>query len=214
MPSWGHRRGFPKTHANSTAEEVRACVSVSPWKQGPFRWAGSVSRPEPPAIVGAKPLAYRDLRTQRITSAVELEVGTDFADDARHHAGGHPLEWDVQEGSYWRGTTWGQHRVDPSGLSLCRCQDQRTAAGWPVAHAGAGNDGSPSRRPPVRSEEDAGTGPEWVERVDWDGGQVPNSGRRDESCAWSRWMIDECICETRDSLRSSVAPISFIVSSS
>jgi hypothetical protein len=44
--------------------------------------------------------------------------------------------------------------------------------------------------------------------------QVPNSGRRDESWAWSRWMIDECICETRDSLRSSVAPISFIVSSS
>ena len=44
--------------------------------------------------------------------------------------------------------------------------------------------------------------------------QVPNSGRRDESWDWSRWMIDECICETRDSLRSSVAPISFIVSSS
>jgi hypothetical protein len=44
--------------------------------------------------------------------------------------------------------------------------------------------------------------------------QVPNSGRRDESCDWSRWMIDECICETRDSLRSSVAPISFMVSSS
>ena len=44
--------------------------------------------------------------------------------------------------------------------------------------------------------------------------QVPNSGRRVESWDWSRWMIDECICETRDSLRSSVAPISFIVSSS
>jgi hypothetical protein len=44
--------------------------------------------------------------------------------------------------------------------------------------------------------------------------QVPNSGRRAESWAWSRWMIDECICETRDSLRSSVAPISFIVNSS
>ena len=43
---------------------------------------------------------------------------------------------------------------------------------------------------------------------------VPNSGRRLESCDWSRWMIDECICETRDSLRSSVAPISFIVNSS
>ena len=45
-------------------------------------------------------------------------------------------------------------------------------------------------------------------------GQVPNSGRRVLSCDWSRWMIDECICETRDSLRSSVAPISFIVNSS
>ena len=44
--------------------------------------------------------------------------------------------------------------------------------------------------------------------------QVPNSGRRAESWAWSRWMIDECICETRDSLRSSVAPISFMVNSS
>ena len=44
--------------------------------------------------------------------------------------------------------------------------------------------------------------------------QVPNSGRRADSCDWSRWMIDECICETRDSLRSSVAPISFIVNSS
>ncbi|QEH35763.1 hypothetical protein OJF2_43200 [Aquisphaera giovannonii] len=45
-------------------------------------------------------------------------------------------------------------------------------------------------------------------------GQVPNSGRREESWDWSRWMIDECIWETRDSLRSSVAPISFMVSSS
>jgi len=44
--------------------------------------------------------------------------------------------------------------------------------------------------------------------------QVPNSGRRDESWDWRRWMIDECIWETRDSLRSSVAPISFIVNSS
>ena len=44
--------------------------------------------------------------------------------------------------------------------------------------------------------------------------QVPNSGRRDESWDWSRWMIDECIWETRDSLRSSVAPISFMVKSS
>ena len=44
--------------------------------------------------------------------------------------------------------------------------------------------------------------------------QVPNSGRLDESWDWSRWMIDECICETRDSLRSSVAPISFMVNSS
>ena len=43
---------------------------------------------------------------------------------------------------------------------------------------------------------------------------VPNSGRLVLSCDWSLWMIDECICETRDSLRSSVAPISFIVSSS
>ena len=44
--------------------------------------------------------------------------------------------------------------------------------------------------------------------------QVPNSGRLDASWDWSRWMIDECICETRDSLRSSVAPISFMVNSS
>src|SRR5262249_8038381 len=43
---------------------------------------------------------------------------------------------------------------------------------------------------------------------------VPNSGRRVASWDCSRWMIDECICETRDSLRSSVAPISFIVNSS
>jgi len=35
-------------------------------------------------------------------------------------------------------------------------------------------------------------------------------------CIWAfrRSMIDECICETRDSDRSSVAPISFIVISS
>ena len=44
--------------------------------------------------------------------------------------------------------------------------------------------------------------------------QVPNSGRRVESWDWRRWMMDECIWETRDSLRSSVAPISFMVSSS
>ena len=44
--------------------------------------------------------------------------------------------------------------------------------------------------------------------------QVPNSGRRDASWDCNRWMIDECIWETRDSLKSSVAPISFIVNSS
>jgi hypothetical protein len=33
-------------------------------------------------------------------------------------------------------------------------------------------------------------------------------------CALSRMMMEECICETRDSERSSVAPISFIVISS
>ena len=60
----------------------------------------------------------------------------------------------------------------------------------------------------------AGTGPERNEGWGAVQPQVPNSGRRDESCDWSRWMIDECICETRDSLRSSVAPISFMVNSS
>ncbi len=53
-----------------------------------------------------------------------------------------------------------------------------------------------------------------TDRRDGRSAQVPNSGRRVASCDWSRWMIDECICETRDSLKSSVAPISFIVNSS
>ena len=71
------------------------------------------------------------------------------------------------------------------------------------------NDQRPRTDPPIE-------GPVLGRRVDSAPvpDQVPNSGRRVLSCDWSRWMIDECICETRDSLRSSVAPISFIVSSS
>jgi hypothetical protein len=46
------------------------------------------------------------------------------------------------------------------------------------------------------------------------GTQVPNSGRRCASCDCSRATMLECIWLTRDSLRSSVAPISFIVMSS
>lgn len=44
--------------------------------------------------------------------------------------------------------------------------------------------------------------------------QEPNSDRRRSSWLWSRWMIELCIWLTRLSERSSVAPISFIVSSS
>jgi len=44
--------------------------------------------------------------------------------------------------------------------------------------------------------------------------QVLNSGRLCASCAWRRATMLECIWLTRDSLRSSVAPISFIVMSS
>jgi hypothetical protein len=44
--------------------------------------------------------------------------------------------------------------------------------------------------------------------------QVLNSGLRWASCACSRATMLECIWLTRDSLRSSVAPISFIVMSS
>ena len=44
--------------------------------------------------------------------------------------------------------------------------------------------------------------------------QLLNSGRRIASCAWRRDTMLECIWLTRDSLRSSVAPISFIVMSS
>ena len=44
--------------------------------------------------------------------------------------------------------------------------------------------------------------------------QVLDSGRRWASCACKRATMLECICDTRDSLRSSVAPISFIVMSS
>lgn len=44
--------------------------------------------------------------------------------------------------------------------------------------------------------------------------QAENSRLRVLSWALSRARIDECICETRDSDKSSVAPISFIVISS
>jgi hypothetical protein len=57
---------------SSPAEEVRACVSVAPWKQGPARWAGAVSRPEPPAIVGAKPL---HIGTCGRKESLPLEIG-------------------------------------------------------------------------------------------------------------------------------------------
>ena len=46
------------------------------------------------------------------------------------------------------------------------------------------------------------------------GPQVPNSGRRRPSCDCRRWTMLLCIWLTRLSLKSSVAPISFIVSSS
>jgi len=54
---------------------------------------------------------------------------------------------------------------------------------------------------------------EFEDRV-LDADQVPNSTRRSESWPLSRSMIELCIWLTRDSERSSVAPISFIVSSS
>lgn len=76
---------------------------------------------------------------------------------------------------------------------------------------GLGGDGVRTTIQPLRRCPEA----EGEKRYRGDGlDQTPNSGRRLANWFWSRWTIALCIWLTRLSERSSVAPISFIVSSS
>src|SRR4051794_34510827 len=84
--------------------------------------------------------------------------------------------------------------------------DLRAPIEQPGEGAPPGNDeagGHPSRCPPATAA-----------AVALDSPYVLNSGRRWANWAWRRATMLECIWLTRDSLRSRVAPISFMVMSS